>query len=46
MRNERIVFERWKHDFSSLYNGGTDGDFNEEHYNRAKLHKQLLEMNM
>ena len=46
IRNERTVFERWRLDFSNLYNGDNNGDFNEEHYDRAKLHKHLLEMNM
>lgn len=41
------MFERWKYDFSNLYNGdNSECDFDEQHYDRTKLHKQLLEMDM
>ena len=40
------VFERWKHDFYNLYNCKEESDFDEVHYDRAKVHKLLLENNM
>lgn len=43
---ERRVFEKWRTDFKNLYNRSENSDFDDVHYDRAKLHKQLLEMNM
>jgi hypothetical protein len=46
IRDEHVVFERWRQDFQNLYNSQDDNDFDEDYYNRAKLHKHLLEMNI
>ena len=43
---ENTVFERWKHDFYNLYNCKEESDFDEVDYDRAKVHKLLLENNM
>ena len=45
-QDENIVFERWKNDFYNLYNCNDRNDFDEVHYDRAKLHKVLIENNM
>ena len=44
--DENVIFERWKNDFMNLYNRNDDGDFDETHYDRAKIHKVLLELGM
>jgi hypothetical protein len=43
---ERFVLEKWRKDFENLYNCADSTDFNSEHFERAKVHKLLLENNM
>lgn len=45
-RDEQTVFEKWRADFENLYNCQDNNHFDEIHYNQAKLHKQLLELNI
>ena len=43
---EKHVLENSRLDFKKLYNRGDNSDFDDIHYNRAKIHKHLIEMNM
>lgn len=44
--DENAVYDRWKRDFENLYNSVESDDFDNEFYDRAKLHKHLIEMNI
>ena len=44
--DESVVFERWKNDFYNLYNCSDNNDFDDVYFDRAKLHKVLLENNI
>jgi hypothetical protein len=44
--DERSVLERWKIDFSNLYNGCNSDEFEQGHYDRTKVHKHLFELNI
>ena len=44
--NEKEVLDKWRQDFHNLYNGVDSGEFDSEHYTRAKMHKYLLENRM
>ncbi|XP_060607423.1 uncharacterized protein LOC132759632 [Ruditapes philippinarum] len=46
IRVKHVVFERRRQDFQNLYNSQDDKDFDEDYYNRAKLHTHLQEMNI
>jgi hypothetical protein len=46
VRDEDAVLGKWKRDFESLYNGTDNSEFKSEHYNRAKIHKILIENNI
>jgi len=46
VRDENLVFEKWKRDFHNLYNCDDTSDFDEIVYDRAKAHKLLIENNM
>lgn len=43
---ERLILEKWRKDFEHLYNGAVSTDFNTELFERAKVHKLLLENNI
>ncbi|XP_060587764.1 uncharacterized protein LOC132743245 [Ruditapes philippinarum] len=44
--DESSVFERWRSDFENLYHTSDNTDFDEDFFDRNKVHKQLLELNM
>ncbi|WAR30463.1 hypothetical protein MAR_033005, partial [Mya arenaria] len=41
-----VFFERWKNYFYRLYNCNDRSDFDDVHFDKAKLHKLLLENEM
>ncbi|XP_060600600.1 uncharacterized protein LOC132754030 [Ruditapes philippinarum] len=45
-KDENAVFDKWKRDFENLYNSTGSDEFDSEFYNRAKLHKHILEMSI
>ena len=44
--DESVLFERWNNDFYNLYNCSDNNDFDNIYFDRAKLHKVLLENNI
>ena len=46
IRDENIVFEKWKGDFENLYSSSSSCDFDQMFYDTVKSHKRLLEENM
>ncbi|XP_053391424.1 uncharacterized protein LOC128554201, partial [Mercenaria mercenaria] len=44
--DENVVSDRWKCDFANLYNGDDNEEFDNRFYDRAKIHRQLLELNI
>ena len=46
IRDENIVFGKWKGDFENLYSSSSSCDFDETFYDNVKSHKRLLEDNI
>ncbi|CAC5397978.1 unnamed protein product [Mytilus coruscus] len=46
LTNEKDVLNKWRIDFENLYNGKNNTEFENDHYNQSKVHKQLLESEM
>ena len=46
IRDENVVFEKWKGDFENLYSSSSSCDFDQTFYDNVKSHKRLLEDNM
>ncbi|VDI60355.1 Hypothetical predicted protein [Mytilus galloprovincialis] len=46
LSNEEDVLNKWRIDFENLYNGKNNIEFENDHYNQSKVHKQLLESEM
>lgn len=46
IKDQNEVFDKWKEDFSNLYNGANSEEFDDTFYDRAKIHKYLLELNL
>ena len=44
--NEQDALHKWRIDFENLYNGKNNTEFENDHYNQSKVHKQLLESEM
>ncbi|VDI05654.1 Hypothetical predicted protein [Mytilus galloprovincialis] len=44
LKNEQDVLHKWP--FENLYNGKNSTEFENDHYNQSKVHKQLLESEM
>ena len=44
--NEKIVLQKWKDDFSTLYNAPDDQNFDDEFFNEIKQRKHFLEDNL
>ncbi|CAC5388185.1 unnamed protein product [Mytilus coruscus] len=46
VRKEADILKKWRTDFFNLYHGGKSEQFDNDHYNRSKVHTILLEQNM
>ncbi|VDI78049.1 Hypothetical predicted protein [Mytilus galloprovincialis] len=46
VKDEQLVFDKWRMDFENLYNGNNSDEFDDEHYDRVKSHNYQLESNM
>ncbi|CAC5416249.1 unnamed protein product [Mytilus coruscus] len=46
LTNEKDVLNKWRIDFENLYNWKNNTEFENDHYNQSKVHKQLLESEM
>ena len=46
IRDENIVFDKWKGDFENLYSYNSNSEFDDTFYDNVKSHKLVLENNM
>ena len=46
IRDENIVFDKWKGDFENLYSCNSNSEFDDTFYDNVKSHKLVLENNM